>query len=107
MEYNAPYFSKHTGAEIDQGIQETQELIPNQLATLFAGTNLHTHILEDDFTVLLTDGTVDMTRFYFCYSESPMVPNSLTKVYFGDMLFAKKGGSSGSSGFPYDIPIIF
>lgn len=107
MDYNTPYFSQHTGEEIDKGIQETQETIPNQISILFAGANLHKHILEDEFTQLLTTGAVDLTKFYFCYSESPMVPNSLTKIYFGDMLFAKKDGESGASGFPYNIPIIF
>lgn len=107
MEFNTPYFSKHTGAEIDQGVQDAKETIPARLDTLFAGANLHIHILEDDFTEILAAGSAELDKYYYCYSEAPMVPNSLTKIYFGDMLFAQRGDSGGSSGFPYNIPIIF
>ena len=107
MEYNTPYFSQHTGEEIDKSVQDAKEAIPAQLQQLFAGTNLHIHILEEDFSKLLSAGTVDLTRYYYCYSEAPMVPNSLTKIYFGDLLFARRGSSGSSDGFPYDFPIEF
>lgn len=105
MEYNTPYFSEHTGEQIDQGVKTARETIPAQLEQLFAGANLHVHILEEDFTKILSAGEVDLTKYYYCYSEKPMVPNSLSKIYFGDLLFAQRGSSDESNGFPYNFPI--
>lgn len=107
MEYNTPYFSEHTGEQIDQGVKIARETIPAQLAQLFAGANLHVHILEDDFMKMLAEGAVDLTKYYYLYSDTPMIPNSLSKIYFGDLLFAQRSSSDESSGFPYDFPIIF
>ena len=107
MEYNTPYFSEHTGEQIDQGVKTARETIPAQLAQLFAGANLHVHILEDDFMKMLAEGAVDLTKYYYLYSDTPMIPNSLSKIYFGDLLFAQRSSSDESSGFPCDFPIIF